>query len=70
MIIGSNQQNIDKCFLSPQELAVFLNISVKTVYRLIEKRLIPFYKIGGSLRFRKEDVEEYLTKSLINPILK
>jgi excisionase family DNA binding protein len=60
--------NPGKGFLSPKELAVYLSISIPTIYRLIEKRQLPFNKIGGSLRFKKEDVDKYLEESRINPI--
>ena len=54
---------IDKVFLTPEDLASLLSISRPTVYRLIERRQIPFYKIGGSLRFKKDEVLTYLEKS-------
>lgn len=54
--------------ITPNELADFLRISKPSVYRLIEKRTIPFCKIGGVLRFRKNDIDEYIEKSLIEPI--
>jgi excisionase family DNA binding protein len=44
-------------------MANLLNISRPSVYRLIEKRQIPFYKIGGNLRFKKEDIINYLEMS-------
>lgn len=53
---------IVKNFLSPIEVANFFNISRPTVYRLIEKRQIPFYKIGGNIRFKKKDIINYLEK--------
>ena len=52
-------------FLTPDELADFLKVSKTTVYRLIEKRSVPFYKIGGSLRFKQSEVMEYLEKSRV-----
>lgn len=57
-----------KTFLKPDELAEFLNISKPTVYRLIEKRQIPFYKIKGSLRFKMEDVMQFIQGSRIEAI--
>jgi len=37
-----------------------MKVSKTTVYRLVESRILPFYRIGGSLRFRKQDVIAYL----------
>ncbi len=56
--------------LSPSDLAKILNISIPTVYRLIESRTISFYKVGGSLRFSEEDVIKYLEKHRVEEISK
>ncbi|MCX6154105.1 MAG: helix-turn-helix domain-containing protein [Candidatus Kapabacteria bacterium] len=55
----TNDSNSDN-LITPAELASQLSISMATVYRLIETRKIPFYKIGGSLRFKQDDVEKYI----------
>lgn len=65
MDTGSN--TIQK-LLTPDELADFLQISKTTVYRIIDKRLIPFYKIKGCLRFDLNDVLAYLQKNRIEPV--
>ena len=46
--------------LTPDDLAGYLRISKTGVYRLVEKRRIPFFRVGGSLRFAKSDVLSYL----------
>jgi len=54
--------------LSVDQVAEYFNISRASVYRIIERRKITFYKTGGSLRFRPEDVEKYLEENKINII--
>jgi len=54
--------------LTPDELAEFLQISKTSVYRMVDKRLIPFYKIKGNLRFERDDVLDYLKSSRIEPV--
>lgn len=54
--------------ITPDELADFLQISKATIYRLIDGRKIPFCKIGGSLRFRKSDIDGYIEKSIVEPL--
>jgi len=61
---------LNQSFLKPQEMAGHLNVSLKTIYRLVESRAIPFYKIGRSLRFKKTDVEAYLEKTLVKSMPK
>ena len=69
MNTGFNTDNlIHKSFLTPDDMATLFSISRKTVYRLVDRRLVPFYKIGGVLRFRKEDIEEYLNTTRIDPV--
>ncbi len=64
----NNNKEITNQLLTPDQLASFLNISKTTIYRLIDSRKIPFYKIGGSIRFDKKDIMNYLQESKINPI--
>ena len=54
--------------LTPDDLASFLSISKTGVYRLVEKRQIPFFRIGGSLRFGKKDVLSYLQGKRIESV--
>lgn len=51
-----------------EEVAELLSISKVTAYRLIEKREIPYYKVGGGLRFSREDILDYLAKNRTEPI--
>lgn len=55
-------------FLSTDELAVLLKVSKTSIYRLMGRRLIPFYKIGHNVRFKKSDVLEFLNKNCINSV--
>ena len=64
MKIGSNTIKM----ITPIELASSLHISRTSVYRLIDQRKIPFYKIKGSIRFKQDDVMNYLENSRIEPI--
>ena len=54
--------------LTPDELAGLLSISKVSVYRLVEKRTIPFYRVNGSLRFDKNDVMAYLKENRIESV--
>ena len=62
--------SITNNLISPEELAELFKISKSSVYRLIERRQIPFYKIGAKLRFSKSDVEKYLKSVRIDPVIK
>jgi len=64
MNIDSNVKNL----ITPDELSKLLNISKPSVYRLVEKRILPFYSVGGSLRFSLIDIEAYLSNVRVESI--
>ncbi len=54
--------------LTRDEVARLLKISRAGVYRLVERRRLPFYKVGHSLRFAKRDVLAYLSQNRVDAI--
>ena len=54
--------------LTPNELADMLKISKRGVYRLMAQRKIRFYKIIGSIRFKKDDVIAFLKDNRVDII--
>lgn len=46
--------------LTIKDLAEYLQVSQRTIYRLIKKRNIPYLKVGNQWRFRKQMIEEWL----------
>jgi len=53
-----------------EDLAVFLKVSRATVYRLIDKKKIRFIRAGKGIRFRSEDVQDYLDKNSVDTLSK
>jgi len=51
---------MDSGYLTIQELSVYLGIKPKTLYARIKE--IPHYKVGRLIRFRKEDVDDWMEK--------
>lgn len=45
-----------------KEIAEYLKLTEKTAYRLAAEGKIPGFKVGGSWRFRQDEIEK-LTKS-------
>ncbi len=66
--VDNNKKYGTSSFLTPDELALLLKVSKTTVYRLVEARRVPFYRVAGSLRFSTEDVESYLKRNRVTPI--
>jgi PTS system nitrogen regulatory IIA component len=46
--------------LSPKQLAEYLQLSQRTIYRLLERGDLPAVKVGGQWRFRRTAVDEWL----------
>ena len=53
--------------LSVKEAAAYLGMSKDWVYERL-KSLIPHVKIGGALRFRKEDIDRYIASRTFAPL--
>ncbi len=47
--------------LTPREAAEYLSIHVRTIYRLAKNGDIPGRKIGGSWRFKKDALDQWLS---------
>ena len=60
--------NLNLKLYTTDELAKIFNISKPTVYRIIESRKIPFYKVKGSIRFSRGDVLKYLEENRIESV--
>jgi len=56
--------------LSPDEAALALGLSKASIYRLVETRALPFYRVSASLRFSEEDLQNYLSGRRIETILR
>ncbi|MGQ9645607.1 MAG: helix-turn-helix domain-containing protein [Thermodesulfobacteriota bacterium] len=52
---------IGKEIMTPREAAAYLSIHVRTIYRLAKNGEIPGRKVGGSWRFKKGALDEWLS---------
>jgi excisionase family DNA binding protein len=48
--------------LTAKELEAFLRIDVKTIYGYVQRGLIPYVRTQTNLRFRKQEVLEWLER--------
>ncbi|MFN3741011.1 MAG: helix-turn-helix domain-containing protein [Thermodesulfovibrionales bacterium] len=51
--------------LTPREVAQMLRVSTRTVYYYSNCGLLPVVKLIRSLRFRRQDVEDFISKRLL-----
>ena len=52
--------------MSVREVASFLNVDEKTIYRLVTKGELPGFKVLGSWRFQKSDLNAWIENQKID----
>ena len=52
--------------LTLKEVAEYLKLAEKTAYRLAAEGKLPGFKVGGSWRFKKADVENWIEQRKTN----
>ena len=46
--------------LTIKEVAIYLKLAEKTAYRLAAEGKLPGFKVGGSWRFKKDDLQQWI----------
>lgn len=52
--------------LTLKEIAEYLKLAEKTAYRLAADGKLPGFKVGGSWRFKREDVQNWIEEQKDN----
>lgn len=50
-----------------KEVAGYLKVHERTVYRLAAKGDLPAFKVANTWRFRREDIEHWIEKRMSSP---
>lgn len=53
---------MDDEILTLKEVAEYLKLAEKTAYRLAAEGKLPGFKVGGSWRFKREDVQNWIER--------
>jgi excisionase family DNA binding protein len=61
---------IDETFLTTEEVLEYLQVNLRTVYRLIKAGKIPAVRVGRQWRFRKSDIDAWLDIQHSRPRIK
>lgn len=46
--------------MTVREVATYLNVDEKTIYRLAKRGEIPGFKVAGTWRFKKDDIDAWI----------
>ncbi len=52
--------NVKQIFLNTEDIAAYMKISKSLVYRLVNDHGLPCFKVGALIRFKKEEVDQWL----------
>ena len=53
--------------MTVREVAEYLKVKDSTIYRLVANREIPGFKVGGSWRFRKTEIDQWTESNAVGP---
>jgi excisionase family DNA binding protein len=56
---------LDTRLLTIQEASTYMNVKVSWMRQAVFKREIGYIKLGALVRFREEDLNEYISQNLI-----
>jgi excisionase family DNA binding protein len=48
--------------MTVREVAGYLNVDEKTIYRLAKRGNLPGFKVAGTWRFKKRDIDEWIER--------
>lgn len=54
---------MDTEIMTIREVAEYLKLTEKTAYRLVSDGVLPGFKVGGSWRFRKVELDKWIKKN-------
>lgn len=57
----------DEVFMTAEEVLEYLQVNLRTVYRLIKAGKIPAVRVGRQWRFRKRDIDAWLETQRVVP---
>jgi excisionase family DNA binding protein len=53
--------------LTIKEVAEYLKVTDRTIYRLAGAKKIPAFKVGGTWRFSRADIDEWIRRQSAEP---
>ncbi|EPL0645815.1 methylation-associated defense system helix-turn-helix domain-containing protein MAD1 [Pseudomonas aeruginosa] len=61
---GFRMTEVESEILTLEEVAAYLKAGKRTVYRLAQKGEIPAFKLGGTWRFRRSELDRWIAESI------
>lgn len=61
------KKSVEKEYISPQELAEYLGVSVNTVYSWIWQKKVPHVKLSRLVKFSKTGIDDWMKSMNVMP---
>lgn len=60
--VAMTKNNSESGILTIKEVAEYLKVTERTIYRLAAAKKIPAFKVGGTWRFRTADIDGWIAE--------
>jgi excisionase family DNA binding protein len=58
------KSSVTQEYFSPADSAIYLGFRNRdSIYKLIDRNLLPYFKIAGRIRLKRSDLDEHIAKS-------
>ena len=54
--------------LTVEEASQLLSLAPKTLYQYVCRKIVPYVKIQGNLRFRESDLQSWIEQQVVKPL--
>ena len=55
-----SDEHLGTAILTLKEVSAYLKVTERTIYRLAAGKKMPAFKVGGSWRFKKADIDQWI----------
>ena len=62
MLIEKQKKETTSILMTVKDVATYLAVTERTVYRLVKDHKLPAYKVGGQWRFKADMIEGWMQK--------
>ncbi|MEK6604476.1 MAG: helix-turn-helix domain-containing protein [Nitrospirota bacterium] len=62
MFMAKPQKSLPSILMTVKDVATYLSVTERTVYRLVKDHRLPAYKVGGQWRFKADMIESWMQK--------
>ena len=65
-----SKRTVEREILTIGQVAAYLQVTERTIYRLSQSKKIPAFKVGGMWRYSQTDINNWIRKQSMNEGLK